>query len=213
MQAHLARRQEGTCSLEGSVSALGEHKCADACQRKEGFLANRTSQIPEFHAPLLQVAALLAVLLQAVPEYLQQALPPGAGRKRIPKHPPITHHSWREVFNSGTDARVALRARARLLRPQLQCQCLHGGELCTSANISSCNLAGMHSTSPCLGIQKMSSGSSLISHDVWQRLTIRFFICQGLRGTTLCQTPGGHIRVMAVLGHRLNGLHGFRSRC
>jgi hypothetical protein len=65
----------------------------------------------------------------------------------------------------------------------------------------------------CLGIQKMSSGSSLISHDVWQRLTIRFFICQGLQGTTSCQTPGGHIRVMAVLGHQLNGLHGFRSRC
>ena len=59
----------------------GDHRFADACQCEEGYLANTMSQKTELHTPLLHKAALLAMLLEAVPECLQQALPPDAGRK------------------------------------------------------------------------------------------------------------------------------------
>ena len=81
MQAHLGGRQEGTFSLDGSFSALGDQPFADACQCKEGYLANMNPQKLALHAPLLHDAALLAVLLQALPECFQQALAPVAGRK------------------------------------------------------------------------------------------------------------------------------------
>ena len=71
MQAHLMSRQEGLFPLEGSFSALGQHPFADACYRKEGNLANKTSQKLEFHAPLRVKTTLSAVLLQVFPECLQ----------------------------------------------------------------------------------------------------------------------------------------------
>ena len=168
MQARLVMGLERPFPLKGSFSALGEHPFADACQHKERHLANATSQKHEFHAPLCVETTLSAVLLVALIARLQQALPPGAGRQRIPKHPPIMYNGWGEIFNSGTPFRVASRMRARALRLQLLCQSLDGWEFCTSVHIFSCHLAGLHSTSPFLGIQKMSSGSSLISHGVWQ---------------------------------------------
>ena len=53
MQTHLTRRQEGLLPFDGRVSALGQYMFTDARQRKEGDLANPTSQKFEFHAPLL----------------------------------------------------------------------------------------------------------------------------------------------------------------
>ena len=43
VQTHLVGRQEGLLSLEGSISALGKHMFANACQGKESYLANRAS--------------------------------------------------------------------------------------------------------------------------------------------------------------------------
>ena len=71
MQADLGRRQEGLLPLDGSISAMGQHPFANASQPKESYLANRTSQKFELHAPLLIGATFLAVLLQVVPHRLQ----------------------------------------------------------------------------------------------------------------------------------------------
>ena len=53
MQTHLTHRQDGLLPLDGRVSAQCHSMFTDARQRKEGDLANPTSQKVEFHAPLL----------------------------------------------------------------------------------------------------------------------------------------------------------------